>query len=168
MEVTYKHAWIFVGCTFLVMVVLIVMGGEIQDDAADLGEESETEPEIEVSTLRARLQREIDRTAKIEGKTYRIDQIEYDEPRNQITVVLNLQFRPESEAFLKQDASEWIDIVLYSQSNGKYILELDVDVRVSLRTVISPEKVVLWGDYRHFSGQGSWSPGPGMPSLNRP
>ena len=137
------------------ILLLAVIGTIVGSRAGD------KEPVINLTDIRARLEREADNTTG-EDLTYRLHKVEYDSSANQIAVILDLQFEPESEAFLEAEASQWMDTVLDSQSNGKYLTALDVNVLVSFWTYSAPDDILIWGAYRRFSGDRSWIAGPDL------
>jgi len=149
-----KFAKVVIGLAAAIL-LLAVIGTNVGPRAGD------EELGIDLTDISARLQSKADNTTG-EDQTYRLHKVEYDSSANQILVILDLQFEPESEAFLKAEASEWMDTIVDSQSNGKYLTELDVNILVSLWTYSTADEILNWGAYRRFSGDQSWIAGPDL------
>lgn len=148
------YAKVVIGLAAAIL-LLAVIGTTVGPRAGD------EELGIDLTDIRARLEREADNTTG-EDLAYRLHKVEYDISANQISVVLDLQFEPVSEAFLEAEAAKWMDIILHSKSNGKYLTELDVNVLVSFWTYSAPDDILIWGAYRRFSGDRSWIAGPDL------
>ena len=103
---------------------------------------------FDLDAIRKRVQRFVDDDAELEGRAYRIHSLEFD--GTQVSLVMDLQFTPESEVWLKEDAGWWTDVVLATEVHGKYVADLPVNVRTSLWTVFSEDEVLPWGSYRVY------------------
>jgi hypothetical protein len=121
----------------------------------------------DLSQIRQRIQAEIDSSQSVDGNGYRIQELTFKD--NQITLTLDLQFRPSSAAFLEKEAKDWTDMVLHGTANGEYVAKQQIHVRTSLRSYLSASEIIDWGSYRHSGDHGTWSPGSGMRLFeNRP
>ncbi len=117
----------------------------------------------DLSDLERRIANEIDMTLKTEGVEYRLHELKYD--GKQLTVVLDLQYRPASYEELVKDGELWGSFVTHSKIDGKYIVEQDINVRVSLWTVFAPNEIIDWGAWRKFGGAGEWQDGTAVELL---
>ena len=119
--------------------------------------DSELSQQPDLTDVRRRVENEIASTAAVEGLVYRLHELTFENDR--VILALDLQFRPESIDFLKEDCRLWADLVRYSKIDGEYISDKGTDVRVSFWTVFGPDEIIDWGSYRYTQGVGSWDEG---------
>lgn len=140
--------------------------GDASTPESEQAEEETAEPDLAV--IRARLEREMKLEQSTSGRVYRIHELTYQ--CGTLVLWVDLQFRPESEAFLRQDARAWTELMLHAKCGERYVCEMPIRVRTSMCTVVGPDELVLYGGYRVSNlpdTTGTWTPQNGA-KLARP
>ena len=150
------------GCLILLAVIvgiaLVYNAKPSRRDSRQSSTARETAEALDLSRVRERLEYEIAR--EVEGREYRIHDLTVS--NNRIILVLDLRFEPPSVQFLRTDAKAWADLILYSKIGDQYVTKTELDVRVTLHTFLSADRLIRWGSYR---SDGGWVPGEGVALL---
>ena len=146
---------------FIVGIALVYNAKPSRRDSRQSSTAGETAEALDLSRVRERLEYEIAR--EVEGREYRIHDLTVS--NNRIILVLDLRFEPPSVQFLRTDAKAWADLILYSKIGDQYVIKTELDVRVTLYTFLSADRLIRWGSYR---SDGGWVPGEGVALLAIP